>query len=63
MRHLHCVFCDTLTKTKFISLKKIRAGKNFIFKMKAEVCPNCKEKYYDGAKLLEIEKYIKLPEN
>jgi YgiT-type zinc finger domain-containing protein len=60
MKHLHCAFCDTLTETKLVSVKKIRQGKTFNLEMKAEVCPNCKEKYYDGAKLQEFEKSIKL---
>jgi len=59
MRHLNCDFCDTLTETKTVSLKKTRAGKKFTFDVKAEVCPRCKMKYYDGAKLLQIEKSMK----
>jgi YgiT-type zinc finger domain-containing protein len=60
MKHLHCAFCDTLTESKIVTLTKTRKGRKFTLEMKAEVCPNCKEKYYDGAKLQEFEKSIKL---
>jgi YgiT-type zinc finger domain-containing protein len=59
MKHLQCEFCDGETKTKLVSVKKKREGKTFNLEMKAEVCPNCKTKYYDGAKLQEFEKSIK----
>jgi YgiT-type zinc finger domain-containing protein len=59
MKHLHCDFCNTLTETKTVSLEKTRAGRNFTFETKAEVCPNCHAKYYDGAKLIQIEKSMK----
>jgi uncharacterized protein with PIN domain len=59
MKHLHCDFCNTLTGTKLVSVKKIRDGKTFNLEIKAEVCPNCKTKYYDGGKLQKFEKYIK----
>jgi YgiT-type zinc finger domain-containing protein len=59
MKHLDCDFCNNLTETKTVLLKKTRAGRNFTFETKAEVCPNCHAKYYDGAKLLQIEKSMK----
>jgi len=57
--HFKCEFCDTLTETEFVSRKVTRQGKQFILEMEAEVCPNCKEEYYDGGKLLEFEKSVK----
>ncbi len=59
MKHLHCAFCDTLTKTKLVSREKIRNGKGYSLQMKAEVCPNCGEQYYDGERLAEFEKMVK----
>jgi YgiT-type zinc finger domain-containing protein len=60
MKHLHCAFCDTLTESKIVTLTKTRKDRKFTLEMKAEVCPNCKEKYYDGAKLQKFEQSIKL---
>jgi uncharacterized protein with PIN domain len=60
MNHLKCEFCDGVTETKLVFVKKKREGKTFNLEMKAEVCPNCKIKYYDGAKLQKFEQSIKL---
>jgi len=57
--HFKCEVCDTLTKTGFVSRKVVRKGKQFVLEIEAEVCPNCKEEYYDGGKLLEFEQSVK----
>lgn len=45
-----------MTETKFIKLKDVRNGKKYEFEFYAEVCPNCKEQYYDADTLIKLEK-------
>lgn len=56
--HFHCAFCDTLTKTKIVPFQIKREGQVFEMQTKAEVCPNCNEKYYDGDTLIKFEKVV-----
>ncbi len=58
MKHLYCAFCDTLTKAKIVRLQKVRQGEEFNLQIKAEVCPNCKEEYYDGKTLNNFEEMV-----
>ncbi len=58
-RHFNCEFCDTMTETGFVEIEVKRQGKDFTSKMKAEICPNCKEEYFDGGKLVEFESNVK----
>ena len=57
-RHLNCEFCGTLTETKIVELKATRDGREFVSQIEAEVCPNCKEEYYEGESLLQFEEMI-----
>jgi hypothetical protein len=52
-KHLHCAFCDTLTETKQVDIKDVRSSRKT--RIVAEVCPNCKEQYYDAAVLIKLE--------
>ncbi len=57
-KHLRCDNCDTLTQTEFVSKTVKRKGKPFTLECYAEVCPNCKEIYFDGPTLVNFEKSI-----
>jgi YgiT-type zinc finger domain-containing protein len=59
MKHLTCEFCETITEKKLTVLEATRKNKTFAMMMDAEVCPNCKEEYYDGQKLIQFEEAIK----
>ncbi|MGI8668477.1 MAG: hypothetical protein ACR2J3_01370 [Aridibacter sp.] len=56
MNHLTCEFCGTRTENKLTVLEATRRNKPFAMMIDAEVCPNCKEEYYDGQKLIQFEK-------
>lgn len=58
--HLHCESCDGITETKFITKTFKRNGQGFTFhNVKAEVCPKCGARYFDGQTLTEVEEDIK----
>jgi uncharacterized protein with PIN domain len=41
-----------------VRLKKVRQDEEFNLQIKAEVCPNCKEEYYDGKTLNNFEEMV-----
>ena len=58
-KHLICEKCGGETETKFVDKNIFHKGQNyFIENIKAEVCPDCGERYFNANVLLEIENRI-----
>ena len=58
--NITCDACGETTETKFVSKSFKRKGQTFSFQnVKAQVCPNCGERYFDGKTMLAIEKEMK----